>query len=146
MKYIFLIFCLFCIFDFAKLQSQELVWKGDVNADGTPTKSVKLILGQTYQIKVSGVINLGKWRQNGQPLVQDANYEFNTQVSPSAFPAIKNSMNIPIGDNKFHSDHVYLSEPFLAIQSGIHFWIYDENYEDNSGSLLVELMLLNPKK
>jgi len=49
-------------------------------------------------------------------------------------------MNFEVCGGKYQSDHVYISQPFVAVQSGIHFWIYDTDYEDNSGEFEVEVI------
>lgn len=131
------------LFLFSHCCAEKVVWEGKVESNGTPSQKIKLILGEKYQIEVGGLINLGKWWKSGQPLIQDASYEFNAQAAPSHLISFKNSLNIPVGDGKYHPNHIYFSEPFIAVQSGIHFWIYDTNYEDNSGHLDVKVILLN---
>lgn len=139
-------FCFFLSFCLVFLQAfaftENVIWKGEVSADGTPSPVIKLVLEKKYQIKVSGTINLGKWWQKGEPLENDACYEFNEEVTPRKLLSLRNSMNIPLHDEEFHPDHIYLSRPFLAAQDGIHFWVYDTNYSDNSGAFHVELIEL----
>jgi len=127
---------------FLTCHAEQIVWSGEVNSNGTPTVSIPLVLGQKYQIKASGIVNLGKWWQQGKPFANDACYEFNPQLTPTALQTLKNSLNLPLGDGSYHINHVYESAPFMAVQSGIHFWIYDTNYADNSGSLHVEILKL----
>jgi hypothetical protein len=133
------IFSLFCTNSYA----DTIVWQGDVLADGAPSHLIQLELGKEYQIQVSGTMNLGKWWQAGGPLTNDACYEFNDKVPPSRIDSILNSMNIPLSDGKYHPDHVYTSKPFLAAQDGIHFWIHDSKYSDNSGALQVKVIKLD---
>lgn len=112
----------------------EVVWNGNVNADGEPTEIIKLTLGKKYRIKVDGTINLGKWKQQGKPLASDACYEYAAGIEPTKILNFKNSMNISVCEGNFHENHIYESEPFTAAQSGIHFWVQDSNYDDNSGA------------
>lgn len=119
--------------------ADNIIWRGDVKADGTPTPSAKLILGHKYQVKVSGTMNLGNWKKQGESLIDDAFFEFNEKSEPTPLHSLKNSANIMFDRSEYHPDHVYKSEPFTATQSGIHFWIYDTYYEDNNGSLQVEV-------
>lgn len=121
------------------LHADKVIWKGEVNSNGTPTPSIKLELGKTYQFKAEGTINLGKWWQDGKPLIEDSNFEYNENVQPQPYSTLKNSMNIPIGSDKYNPDHIYFSKPFVASQNAVHFWIYDTNYDDNSGSLKVQI-------
>lgn len=140
-----LCFALFCAFftPVAAIDAATTIWKGDVNADGTPSPIVKLKLGRKYQLLVSGSINLGKWRQQGEALENDACFEFGKNEIPSShIETFKNSLNVSVCDGEYHPNHVYQSPPFLAAQNGIHFWIYDTNYEDNSGALQVEVIEL----
>ncbi|WP_068469285.1 hypothetical protein [Candidatus Protochlamydia phocaeensis] len=121
----------------------SIVWKGEVNSDGTPSKVIKLELGKHYQIEVSKVVNLGKWWQQGEPFAEDACYEFNPKIPPKKLNTLRNSMNITIGDGQYHPDHVYTSPVFTASQTGIHFWVYDSDYNDNSGSFQVKVFKIN---
>lgn len=126
---------------FAYGHADNVVWKGEINADGTPTSAIKLEVRKRYQIKVSGFVNLGKWKQGGKNLANDACYEFDEEGNTfQRVETIKNSHDITVcSDKKYHPDHVYQSEPFVAKQDRIHFWIYDTYYDDNSGSLKVEV-------
>lgn len=133
------IICL-CLLFVAYGYGDTVVWSGKVKSDGTPTQSIKLQLGKKYQIKVSGLVNLGKWWQQGEALANDACYEFNSHVTPHKVDTFKNSLNIPVCTGEYHPDHIYQSNPFLAIQSGIHFWIYDTNYDDNNGNFDVQVI------
>jgi hypothetical protein len=119
--------------------ADTIIWKGDVDALGTPTPMVKLVLGKKYQIKVSGTLSLGNWFKNGSKVKNDACYEFNESSQPHLVSCFKNSLSQTVCDGKFHANHIYTSNQFIAAQSAVHFWIYDTNYEDNSGSLSVEL-------
>jgi hypothetical protein len=129
--------------------TDSLVWQGKVNSDGTPTPSVKLSLGKKYKIQVSGKINLGKWRSGGKPLENDACFEFiahsdDKDNQKKKLETIKNSLNINVCNGTYRQDHIYESPVFMAAQSGIHFWVYDTDYEDNSGEL--ELKVINVKE
>lgn len=125
------------------IYSDTVVWSGKVNADGTPSKVVPLTLGKKYIIKVSGIVNLGKWWQQGKPLAEDACYEFNAELKPEKYNTFSNSLHISVCDGTYHADHVYQSSPFMAAQSGIHFWVYDTDYSNNSGSLDVQVIEVN---
>lgn len=126
----------------ANIFADTIIWSGEVNSNGTPTTNVKLELGKKYQIKVSGMMNLGKWWKGGVPLMQDACYEFNALTKSALNPSLKNSLNISVCNGNFHQDHLYQSLPFIAAQSAIHFWIYDTDYSDNSGALQVQVINL----
>lgn len=123
-------------------KAENVIWDGQVNADGSPTLAIELILDQPYQIRARGIINLGKWWQNSQPLANDACYEFNTPEKPTQLTTLKNSLSISVCDGKYHGDHTYLSLPFVAKQNKIHFWIDDTDYSDNSGSFQVQIIQL----
>lgn len=124
----------------ALLNADEVVWTGNVNSDGTPSEAVRLNLKDTYQIKVSGFINLGKWVQQREKLANDACYEFNPEAATEQIISIKNSLDIAVCDGKYHPDHVYISKPFIAQQNRVHFWIFDQDYDDNHGELKVEII------
>jgi hypothetical protein len=111
-------FLLCCISSFFICSSyaDEVVWKGKVNSDGTPTELINLNIHDQYQIKVSQSINLGKWIQANEKLANDACYEFSTKLPPSKFESLKNSLNISVCDGEYHNNHIYLSEPFVAEQ------------------------------
>ncbi len=126
--------------------AEQVIWEGEVNSDGTPTTSVKLTLGHEYFIKVSGVMNLKKWWKQGKPLEEDACFEFNAEQTPMKLLSFKNSININVCDGTYHPDHIYTSKPFIAAQSGVHFWIYDSDYEDNNGTLFVQVIDTERKK
>ena len=94
------------------------------------------------------MINLGKWREDGEPLANDACYEFDAGtpkmvITPSKVDSFKNSMGISVCDGKFHFDHHYQSASFEAKQNKVHFWIYDTDYSDNRGALHVEVIQLD---
>ncbi len=138
-----LYFFIGCLLPLIANCENSTIWSGRVSADGTPSPVVKLKLGSKYQIQVSGTVNLGKWRRDGAPLENDACYEFGPKgSSPEEITNFKNSMNVTVGDGHFHPTHVYQSNPFFAAQNGIHFWVQDEDYEDNSGLFLVEIFEL----
>ena len=138
------LFFAFVLLPLAAFAATTVVWQGEVSSEGTPSPVVRLKLGHKYQLQVSGTINLGKWRRHGEALEDDACFEFGADnSSPSAIFTFKNSMNVSVCDGRFHPSHVYQSLPFLAAQNGIHFWIHDEDYENNSGSFQVELIELD---
>lgn len=109
-------------------------------SDGSPTKAIPLVLKQQYRIKVSGFVNLGKWVQGGEALANDACFEFSKEKNTSQIETFKNSQDISVCDGKYHPNHIYQSIPFIAKQDRIHFWIYDTEYDDNSGSLQVQII------
>jgi hypothetical protein len=120
--------------------SEKVIWKGKVSSEGTPSRLIELAPHHTYKIKVSGFVNLGKWIQNGEKLANDACFEFNKEANLRKIEALKNSINISVCDGTYHQDHVYESHPFIAKENRIFFWIYDTNYEDNSGEFEVQLI------
>ncbi len=138
-----LVLSLFC-FCISHSYADEVIWRGEVKADGSPTAPVTLVLKERYQIKCSQFVNLGKWMQAGEKLANDACYEFNKEKSQEKLESLKNSQNISICDGTYHPDHVYLSAPFVAKQNRIHFWVYDTDYDDNTDSFQVELIHKNP--
>ena len=134
-----LIFCCVCVC-FSQANANEVVWKGKVHSDGTPSDHINLTMHQKYQIKATGFINLGKWMQAGEKLANDPCFEFNEKLAPEKFESLKNSQNIPICTGKYQPDHVYLSDPFEAKQNRIFFWVFDTDYEDNGGAFDVEVI------
>lgn len=143
MKRIFLLSSLFFM-SFASIgYAEKIIWSGDVSADGKPTNAIRLTLRQEYQIRVSGFANLGKWIQNKEKLANDACFEFNKEGSTAKIATFRNSSDISVCDGKYHDNHVYQSEPFKAEQNKIHFWLYDTNYEDNTGALKVQIVQLS---
>ena len=139
---IFLVIFTFCVFSICSSYADTVVWSGEVQASGYPTSLINLTLGKKYQIKVSGSVNLGKWWQAGKPLADDACFEYNDETVPTSVSTFRNSMQISVSDGAYHEDHSYLSQPFIAEQNGIHFWIYDTDYSDNSGALNVKIIEL----
>lgn len=125
---------------FSASYAEEVIWSGNVNSDGTPTEAVKLELNKKYQLRVSGFVNLGKWVQNKERLANDACYEFSPEKGLEKTESFQNSLEISVCDEKYHSDHVYQSERFVAKNNRIHFWIYDDDYDDNHGELKVEVL------
>lgn len=120
---------------------ENLIWEGEVNSNGTPTQLIELKLNQKYNIKISGVINTHKWHQGGQALGEDACFDFAEQLQPVANELIKNSMDVDFcKDGLYHSDHVYETHPFVAKQNGIHFWVNDSDYTDNTGAFKVQVL------
>lgn len=143
MKAIISFIAITCVFGLAVADTS--VWHGKVSSDGSPSPSVKLTLGQNYKVKVSGKMNLGKWRTGGQALENDACFEFFANPErqdhpPTKTAALRASIHIDVCGGKYQSNHTYESNPFIAAQNGIHFWIQDVDYEDNSGELDVEIV------
>jgi hypothetical protein len=130
----------------AQAFAEKTIWEGKVSSDGTPTKSIPLILHKEYQIKVTGFVNLGKWIQNREKLANDACYEFSSEKEVAKIDAVKNSQGISVCDGTYHQDHVYQSAKFAAKQNRIHFWANDTDYDDNSGSLHVEVIQIDDNK
>lgn len=137
---------LLCLSSVFSLQASEVVWEGTVHSDGSPSKTISLDLHQKYQLRGSGFVNLGKWVQNREKLANDANYEFNSEGETEKVVSLKNSLDIPLGDGKYHADHIYQSEPFTPKQNKIHFWVYDTDYEDNNGEFKVEVLRITDDK
>lgn len=136
-----LLLCCFCFsLSFYSSYADEVIWKGKVSSDGTPTELINLKVHDQYQIKASEYINLGKWIQMSEKLANDACYEFGPKLPPSKFESLQNSQNISVCDGKYHENHVYLSEPFVAKQNRIFFWVFDTDYDDNNGALEVEVI------
>lgn len=131
--------CLACC-AFCNVFADEVVWQGQVHADGTPTKLIHLKLDEQYQIKASNYINLGKWVQEGVKLANDPCFEFSDKTVPNKIECLRNSAKISICDGTYHYDHVYLSEPFTAKQNRIFFWVVDTDYDDNTGAFDVEII------
>lgn len=142
-----LLVCLCFSLCFYHLYADEVIWKGQVSSHGTPSPLIHIKLRDRYQIKVSNYINLGKWIQADEKLANDACYEFSysfsEKIPPKKFECLMNSHEISVCDGKFHKDHVYLSEVFVAEQNRIFFWVYDTNYDDNKGAFEVELIHKN---
>jgi len=115
------------------------IWKGEVSSDGGPSPAIQLTQGKTYQIVVTGQMSLGTWSKNGKQLANDACFEFAAAGTPIHIPCFQNTLNINVCDDKFHSNHVYQSQPFAAEKDSISFWIFDTDYSDNSGNLQVQL-------
>lgn len=143
MKRLFLLLCLFAANHCA---AATVIWSGKVSSDGTPSPPINLKLHQKYQIIVNGFVNLGKWVQNREQLANDACYEFNKEKNLSQIKSFQNSSEISVCDGKYHSDHIYQSEPFIAKENKIHFWVYDTDYDDNSGAFDVQVIELEMEK
>lgn len=136
-----LLLCSLC-FGVSSSYADEVIWKGFVDSNGTPSKPIELTIYERYQIKASHYINLGKWHQGFQKLANDACYQFDPEakISPDKLESLKNSQNISVCRGEYHEDHVYLSEPFVAKQNLIFFWIYDSDYNDNNGAFELEII------
>lgn len=122
--------------------AEKIIWQGEVSSYGEPTEPITLVNRKKYQIKVKGFVNLGKWIQGTEKLANDACYEFSQTDKKLKWEAIKNSGNISVCDNSYHPDHVYQSEPFIAKQNRILFWVNDTNYDDNNGAFHVQVVEL----
>lgn len=120
--------------------AEKIIWSGEVNADGTPSEPVKLVVNHNYIIRAHNAVNLGKWVKQGEPLANDACYEFSKDNDPQKVDTLKNSLSIEICDGNYHSNHIYQSKPFKAAAEKIHFWVNDSYYDDNSGSFLLEVV------
>ena len=139
---IFLLTCLMAISLFNNCHGDTVVWNGRLDSNGTPTTLIPLLMNHNYQIRVSGIMNLGKWIQQREQLANDACFEFNKMGAVGKVESFKNSMGISVCDGKYHSDHHYESAPFIAKQNRIHFWIFDTDYEDNTGAFQVQVIHL----
>lgn len=127
----------------SSLLADTVVWKGQVSADGTPSKAIDMTNGKKYQIIVSGSINLGKWVQAGQKLADDPAFEYNAPTGPVHLNIFRNSHDIPFDVKTINPEHIYKSLPFLAKQNKIHFWVNDTDYSDNSGAFDVQLVQID---
>lgn len=141
-----LFFCSVLFLYLGNVHADDVIWSGEVKSDGSPTASIPLVLNQSYQIKASKALNLGKWVQNGEELANDACYEFGQSQHQTKVESLKNSQNISVCDGTYHPDHVYQSAPFTAKQNRIHFWVYDTNYDDNNGFFHVEVIHKSSKE
>lgn len=138
MKWYILFSCLYCS---VYCYSENVVWSGNVNSDGTPTQAIKLVRLKEYQIRVSKEVNLGKWVKQGEPLNNDACYQYNASGTIlDKLETLKNSASISVCEGQYHTNHVYLSAPFKAEQDRIHFWVHDLTYDDNEGDFKVEIL------
>lgn len=122
------------------LGANEVIYSGSVHSDGTPTPPIPLVLHDKYQIRVTGVTNLGKFVQNREKLANDACFEFGVERAAEKISSFRNSSDISVCDGQYHPDHIYQSEVFSANQNKIHFWVYDTDYEDNHGEFKVEVI------
>lgn len=137
-----LFFCAVTFFINAEA-AEKIVWSGEVSSNGEPTETITLVNNNRYQIKVQGFVNLGKWIQNREELANDACYEFSPSGKAEKAKALANSADISVCEDKYRTDHNYQSEPFIAKQNRIHFWINDSNYDDNSGAMKVQIIELD---
>lgn len=119
--------------------AETLLWNGIVESNGTPTRPIDLRIGETYILRVSGKMNLGKWIKNEEKLANDACYEFSPSKAITKIETFKNSLGISVCDGSYHPNHIYESKPFKADQNRIHFWIYDTDYDDNTGVFHVQI-------
>lgn len=128
------------------LHAAENIWSGSLHSDGAPSATIPLQLNEKYQIKVSGFVNLGKWVQNREKLANDACFEFNNEGEVEKIQSFRNSNDISVCDGKYRTDHVYTSEPFIAKQNKIHFWVYDTDYHDNTGEFKIDVLRITENK
>lgn len=135
-KYVLLLILSSTLF-FAQSEADIQVWSGQVKAEGQPSVFIPLKEGKKYRIKASGSVNLGKWKQQGKALASDACYEYAEGIEPEKVKGLRNSLEISICDEGYKSNHIYESKPFKAIFGGIHFWVDDIDYNDNSGQFNV---------
>ncbi len=137
------VFCAVLFSQWTNMSANEIIWEGEVNADGVPTKPIHLVIHKRYQITATKSINLGKWIQEGEKLANDACYLFNPEgKAMDRSESLKNNQDISVWDGKYHADHIYQSQPFEATQNRLFFWINDSDYDDNSGSLHVTVTRL----
>ena len=137
------IFCAALLLFGASCFAESTVWEGEVNSNGIPSELIKLTLGKKYNIKVSGTVNTEKWHQGNVPLGEDACFDFGDHLHPVPNELIKNSMGLDFcQDGLYHEDHVYESRPFVAKQNGIHFWVNDFDYSDNTGAFKLQVIEL----
>ncbi|MGV8120293.1 MAG: hypothetical protein AB2L14_11080 [Candidatus Xenobiia bacterium LiM19] len=141
MPYRIILLCIFAIMALTQLcHADTLIWSGEVSSLGRATETFPLQQGSSYYYVAVGTVYFGRWYINKRSLVNDACYEFNAKGYNDPLPVLKNSLNIPIANTAYRSDHVYTSEAFMLLQSvSMSFWIEDTDYLDNSGSLRVSL-------
>lgn len=132
-----------CTILISPLSAEHVVWSGSVSSNGNPTQAISLNLDKKYQIVAQGTINLGKWVEGGHRLEDDPSYEFNAPSGPEKLKSLRNSNDIPLNDKTFNPEHIYKSEPFVAKQNKIHFWVYDLDYSDNTGAFEVKIVELD---
>lgn len=120
--------------------ADKVIWSGEVHSNGKPTEAIHLTNHKKYQIKANGFVNLGKWIKKSEPLANDSCYEFGKSGSVEKLESLKNSNEISVCDGKYHPDHAYQSEPFVAKQNLIHFWIHDTDYSDNADVFQVQIV------
>ena len=64
---------------------------------------------------------------------------FNAPEGPTKLDSFKNSFNITC-EQPYQPDHIYRTELFTAKENRVHFWIKDIDYNDNTGTLKVDII------
>lgn len=126
--------------------AETLIWNGEVESNGNPSIPIELKIGETYIIRVTGKMNLGKWIKNEEKLANDACYEFSPSKSVTKVETFKNSLNVSVCDGSYHPNHIYESKPFKAVENRVHFWIHDTDYDDNTGVFNVQILKQDDSK
>jgi len=120
--------------------AQQLVWSGPVDSNGQPVSTINLEPTTQYVIRAVGQVYFGRWRENGEDLLNDACYEFNAKGFPDPLPVLENNRGIPICTGGYEPSHAYRSNPFNSLLGGpLTFRIFDTDYRDNNGALTVEV-------
>ncbi len=130
---------------------QEYVETVTVPSDGSTVTSGVLDDGVTYFFEASGTY--AYWPGASPYGIADAEYSYRPASSygpgwvlgddafPPTYPAYSLDINVN-GSNVFWGNynpaHVY-TMPFIGTGSTVGFSIYDSNYDDNSGSLTVDI-------
>lgn len=110
-----------------------------VPATGQTARVDGLVPGASYQLRISGWMTFGIWSRNGRTLQNDACYEFAAKGYPDPLPVLNSDLGT-IQCGPYDASHVYTSATFTAPSSSLSFWVFDSDYRDNSGALLVELL------
>src|SRR5262245_8917544 len=92
----FFLYLSLSMFFFSFTYADNVIWSGKVNSNGEASPLVKLVEGKTYQIRVSGTVNLNKWKRQGQALNEDACFDFNDALSPTKNDIFRNTLNISV--------------------------------------------------
>ena len=128
----------------APAQAQRLEWSGIVSSRGMEATGPVLSAGTSYIIVARGNMYFGRWWQNGNSLLNDACYEFAAKGYADPLPVLNSSVGITVCDGLYRSNHVYQSVPFLGDGNRVKFWIFDTDYRDNYGGLVVEVYSIAP--
>lgn len=124
--------------------AQNVIWAGSVDSRGSETRGPVLNATNRYIIRVSGSVYFGRWWRNGQPLNDDACYEYTAKGAPDPLPVFRNTYGIPVCDGQYRASHVYQSAAFVGRNAPIGFSIFDTDYRDNGGALRVEIIDAGP--